>query len=287
MVDSDIHATGDYGYDPTIAEDIPLKPVPAAPTAYPPTTTVNQQYLPPVGQQTTPSCFVWSSTYCATTFAAALSNGTDPTSADGQASPIYTYIKVEEQQGVANNTCNGGKIAWCFEYLYGNGGTASMAQAENLTGCSAAWSAWGTPTVSPNWQFQVMQYQGTPLKGPDGLNNMRNLIWMNTTIVYGTSLYTDFSTYDGSPVPYVGNGIIAINKKTGKPVGHCMVIIGYDDNCGPHGAVLIQNSFGQNWGSVWAPANTGGYVWMDYNTFQALAQGGGYYITLMQDKAPQ
>jgi C1A family cysteine protease len=55
------------------------------------------------------------------------------------------------------------------------------------------------------------------------------------------------------------------------------VIIGYDDTCGPNGAVLVQNSFGSSWGSQWN--GHGGYVWIDNDTFQAMIQGGGVHIT--------
>ena len=40
--------------------------------------------------------------------------------------------------------------------------------------------------------------------------------------------------------------------------------------------MLIQNSFGSGWGSQWN--GNGGYVWMAYTTFQALAQGTAFYI---------
>ena len=285
----DIHETADYGYDPSFVEDIPVAPVPKAPTALPPSATVTQDYLPPVGKQTTPSCFVWSSTYGATTFASAATNGTNASSAAGQASPIYTYIKVEEQQGIADNTCQGGTITSVFSWLNSNGGTASMQDAGNLVGCTAAWTAWDTATLPPNWQFQVLQTQAFPLKnGQTSLTALQTLIAQDIPVVWGTSLYTDFPTYAGSPVPYGGNGTILINKKTGKPAGHCMVVIGYDTTCGPNGAVLIQNSFGQTWGSVWpSGTGTGGYMWMDCNTFQTLAQGPGFYITQIQTQAPK
>jgi C1A family cysteine protease len=65
----------------------------------------------------------------------------------------------------------------------------------------------------------------------------------------------------------VGNGQIAYGQN-GKPVGHCMLIIGYDDT---RQALLIQNSQGTAWGSS-------GYVWMAYATFQALAQGQAIYV---------
>jgi len=38
------------------------------------------------------------------------------------------------------------------------------------------------------------------------------------------------------------------------------------------GAVYIQNSFGSAWGI------NGGYVWMAYPTFQAMAEGTAFHI---------
>src|SRR5215471_2275385 len=118
MTEPDIFETFDFGYDPSVPEDIPIGPPPPSLPSPLPFFTLNPQLLPPVGHQTTPSCFVWSSTYgCATYMAAAL-NKLDPSQSVNQASPIYTYIKVQEQQGDASNgNCVGGKIAWCFEFL--------------------------------------------------------------------------------------------------------------------------------------------------------------------------
>jgi C1A family cysteine protease len=65
----------------------------------------------------------------------------------------------------------------------------------------------------------------------------------------------------------VGNGVIAKSPKTGKDVGHCMMIIGYDDTMG---AYRIQNSEGTQWGDA-------GYIWMAYATFEALAQGTAFF----------
>ena len=283
---TDIYETFDYGYDPSVPEDIALGAPPQPATAPPPKAHVNPIWLPPVGKQTTPSCFVWSSTYGCATFAAAKANNLDPSSPANQASPLYTYIKVEEQQGVAANNCSGGKILWPLAFLKSNGGTPSMATAPNEVGCAAAWTNYGSATLPADWRFQVMAWSGTPLNnGAEGLANMRNLIWTGTPIVYGTHLYTDFPPYDGTPSPYVGNGTWLYNENTGKLAGHCMMIIGYDDTKGAEGAVLIQNSFGSTWGCQWN--GNGGYIWMAYSTFQTMAEGGGSYITLMQTQGPR
>lgn len=280
MTDTDIHETFDYGYDPSIAEDVPLV-APPRPSAAPPSqANVYPDWLPPVGQQTTPSCYVWSSAYGCATFAAAQLNSLDPTQAANQASPIYTYIKIQEIQDTLQGVCVGGRIAWSFDFLKSNGGTASMQDAPSLQGCASAWSTWGGPKTAPvSWLFQTLAWSGMTLQGDAGLANLRAVISTGTPIVYGTYLYTDFPTYAGTPSPYVGSGKWLYNKKTGKKAGHCMMIIGYDDTMG---AVLIQNSFGSAWGGQWN--GNGGYIWMSYATFQATLQGGGAYITQMQSQ---
>lgn len=272
----DIYESLDFGYDPSVPENIPFVEPPRPTTAPPPKKTVNAKWLPPVGKQTTPSCFVWASTYGLTTFAATKANNLDPTSADNQASPIYTYIKVEWDKG-RRHTCVGGQIVWCLDYLKAKQGTASMTDAPNEVGCDAAWASWGGKTLTPNPLFQPTAWQGVDFSGAQGLDNLRSLIALDIPMAYGTWLYDDFAQYTGSPIPYVGSGVWA-RGRNGK-VGHCMMIVGYDNLLGPNGSILIQNSFGTTWGSQWN--GSGGYVWVDCNTFQATMQGGGVYITQM------
>lgn len=287
MTDTDIHETFDYGYDPSIQEDMTCL-APPRPATLPSQANVNPDWLPPVGKQTTPSCFVWSSTYGIATFAAAQANNRSPASTDNQASPTYTYIKVLQQQGVLSNACVGGHIAWPLGFLNTNGGTPSVTTAPNETGCTDSWTAYANETLQADSTFAVSTWSCVDLKSGGGLDNMRTIISSGVPLAYGTSLYTDFPTYDGSPATYFGNGQLLYKKTTGKLAGHCMMIIGYDDMRGitpggARGAVLIQNSFGSSWGTQWN--GNGGYVWMAYTTLLALAQGTAIYITGMANSA--
>lgn len=182
---------------------------------------------------------------------------------------------------IANNVqtgcCKGGQIAKVLNFLESNKGTPSLQAAPNCETCSENWTAYPKgSTITPGTpSFAIPGYGSTTVTGPEGLNNMRSFIASGVPLVYGTYLYTDFPTYSGADVPYIGSGIYLINTKTGAPAGHCMLIIGYnDDYQGPDGsigAVYIQNSFGADWGS-------NGYVWMAYPTFQAMAQGAAFTI---------
>jgi hypothetical protein len=274
---STIYDTFDFGYDPSVAEALRPKPAPRL-TALPSTAMVNQTFLPPVGKQTMPNCFVWSSAYGAATFWAAQSSNTAPTTANLQASPDYAYIKVEIANNVQTGCCKGGLISNVLSFLESNKGTPSLQAAPNCETCSENWTAYpkGSTIAPGSPSFAIPGYASTTVTGPEGLNNMRSFIASGVPLVYGTYLYTDFPTYNGADVPYVGSGIYLINKTTGAFVGHCMLIIGYnDDYKGPDGsigAVYIQNSFGADWGA-------NGYVWMAYPTFQAMAEGTAFYIT--------
>ncbi len=271
-----IYDTFDFGYDPSTPEPAPLT-TPARPAALPPAASVNSNFLPPVGKQTMPNCFVWSSAYGITTFWAAQQGNYTPSAAAQQASPDYTYIQVEVSTGVLSDVCVGGQITKVLNWLQQNGGTPSLASAPDIgssgteSSCDGNWSAYGppNPALPADASFAIPGYQTTTVTGPDGLDNMRTVIASGSPLAYGTFLYTDFPPYEGTPSPYVGNGIWLYNKTTGKKAGHCMMIIGYDDT---QGAVQIQNSFGTSWGS-------NGFIWMAYATFQAMAQGAAFYIS--------
>lgn len=265
---STIYQTFDYGYDPSIAE--PVTPVaPPRPATLPPAASVNSDWLPPVGHQTMPNCFVWSSTYGAVTFWAAQTSQTPPTSPSLQANPDYTYIKVQESNGVSNGSCDPGQISKTLTWVQNNKGTPSLVAAPNHHGCQENWNAYGSATIPPDPSFAITEPNVTSVLGADGLSNLQTVIAMGVPLAYCTYLYTDFPPYNGTPSLYVGNSTWLTNPNTGKYVGHCMLIIGYNNNYpASNGAVWIQNSFGTDWGDE-------GYVWMAYDTLQAMAQGPG------------
>lgn len=269
---NDDNSTLDYGYDPTVAEDIEMV-VPEPVATLPPAATVNREYLPPVGQQGTTqqpgypgSCAAWASTYGLATFTGAKAGNYAPTTAAQQASPAYIYIQVLQEKAppVSADTCSGSQFKSYFTIL-ANGGTANLEQAPYVANCKTLWTDYAGQTLPPDSAFTVGKVAS--LLTHD-LESIKQIIVSDRALVYGTKLYTDWGAYTGNPAVYVGNGQIADNKKTGKPAGHCLLIIGYDDT---KQALLIQNSQSTAWGSA-------GYVWMAYPTFTALAQGQAFYV---------
>jgi hypothetical protein len=265
-----------YGYDPDSAE--PGKPeMFRRPGNVPVMASVRDEWLPPVGRQTMPNCFAWASVYGLATFYAARKSRTPPTSPDRQAGPDYAYIRYEIANKIAENTCQGGQITKCLDWLRSNGGTPSLAAAPNhgkqgpTPSCRVEWSDYGSQVIPPDSSFRVPEYKLTRITGADGLNNLRNVIAAGMPIAFGSSLYTDFPHYRGKVSPYVGNGRVS-HDGNGKKIGHVMLIVAYDDAYTKStGAVRIQNSWGTRWGEK-------GFVWMAYDTLEKLAQGQGVYV---------
>lgn len=80
------------GYDP----DVPEPGTPEAPgrlDELPSSASVRTEWLPPVGRQTMPNCFVWAPGYGLATFYGARNSSTAPTSPARRAGPDYAYIR--------------------------------------------------------------------------------------------------------------------------------------------------------------------------------------------------
>lgn len=274
--------TPDYGYDLTVRETGEFA-VPPAPLEPPPAATVNLSFLPPVGRQGTEqspgspgTCAAWASTYGLATFTAARRRLQPPTDGQQWASPAEIFVKVLQAEQQASNTCAGSRIT-SYLTLLATGGTPSLAEAPYVPECQTLWSRYGSGTLTPDPAFTLPEYRKV---ATTNLTFIKRVLASGAVLAYATALYTDWSSYRGDPVPYVGNGVPS-RKKDGSLVGHCMMIIGYDD---VRNAVLIQNSEGADWGGTISgappdPSGTdAGYVWMDYATFQRLAQGEAFCV---------
>lgn len=272
---SNIYDTFDFGYDPDGEEPGPIVK-PKIPSSLPASATVKPGFLPPVRKQTSPCCFVWASTYGIATVAAAQANQDSPSTKDRQASPTYTYIKVLQSHYHVADTCRGGQITVPLDYLRSNNGTPSLATAGNKPGCEATWAAYRNAHAPSDSRFAVQSYEKISVVGDGGLDNLRAIVSTGVPLAYGTRVFDNFPRYDGSPNPFVGK-LPWKQRAGGGDAGHCMMIIGYDDEMG---AVLIQNSFGSAWGADWNGHR--GYVWMTYESFQQAAQGVAFYITAMK-----
>lgn len=269
--DAPYQLTG-YGYDSGVEE--PGTPVtPERLARLPAAASVNTEWLPPVGRQTMPNCFVWAAVYGLATFYAARKSNTPATTPARLAGPDYAYIRYQLANKLTENVCEGGQIVRCLNWLRDNGGTPSLAAAPNIgrrksqSSCEANWSDYGSRTIAPDPMFRIPEHKLTKITGPNGLDNLRTVIAKGMPMAFGVYLYSDISRYRGSPSPYAGNGQWAHNA-TGKKAGHVMLITGYDD---ARSAVRVQNSFGKRWGEQ-------GLVWISYQTLEKMSQGSGVYV---------
>jgi hypothetical protein len=100
-------------------------------------------------------------------------------------------------------------------------GTPSMETAPYVADCRKLWEEYGESVLPTDGAFEI-----GPIASVDVTNDLaslRQVLASNRALAYGTRLYTDWVSYKGDPVPYVGNGIIKKNKDL-KPAGHCMLI---------------------------------------------------------------
>jgi len=253
----------DFGYDPTLDAGI-VPPPPLAEADVPSRAQVTMRYLPPVGQQGTlqhpgapGTCTAWASTYGLATFTAAKRTKTPPTSNSLIASPAYIYLQVKEQAGQKPPPCKGSSFLPYFDILASQG-TPNLANAPYFTQCQELTSWYQGKTIAPDTRFVLEEVSHV---STSDMLRLKQLLASNCPIAYATHLYTDWGQYKGDPPVYVGNGIKIIGPN-GKPAGHCMLIIGYDQQ---KQAFYIQNSESTAWG-------LDGYVWMAYQTFQNLAE---------------
>jgi len=263
-------ADGDRGYDPTVREPYPTERAQFV-DARPPAAVVNPAFLPPVGQQGTTAsggspgtCCAWASVYGLATFAAARAGRVDPSKESGQASPAQLYIDALIKKKVDQCSCPGTSFSDYFPTLE-ESGAQSFAEAPYISDCAALWLAYKDGTAKPRAEFKIGKPKAVETSD---LESVKQVLASGRALCYGTRLFTDWTDYSGGEAPYWGNGDVMISRKSGKPAGHCMLIIGYSDSIG---ALLIQNSEGRVWGIT-------GYVWMAYSTFQFLAQGQAFFV---------
>ena len=88
----------EYGYDPDVPEPGTVE-APGRAAKLPPAASVRAEWLPPVGRQSMPNCFVWASVYGLATFYAARKSQTPPTSPDRQAGPDNRVLPEESVLG--------------------------------------------------------------------------------------------------------------------------------------------------------------------------------------------
>jgi hypothetical protein len=148
------------------------------------------------------------------------------------------------------------------------------------------YAAWGVTRADPTMKIAKWHTHSIPWERPDALNKLRMLLAGNEPLVFGSHLPKGWktATFDANGRPWEKYGELA-RKSNGALSGHAMLIIGYDDDVvsegGQQGAILIQNSWGPDWGMSWEHAfkrqypnlpvrSHKGYAWITYRAFRKL-----------------
>lgn len=241
-------------------------------------THVNNSTLPsfpPIGnQQNQGSCVAWGSTYYQASHEIGLFNGiNNKASFAGVYSPKWTY-------NLLNGGYDGGlNVLTAYQLLSANGAISIV----NLPYDPNDYRAWD---LNPqDWVSAMSARMSSPqlVTGIGGtqqnLQTIKQILNNGHVLTFGTFISSwVFTTIKADPAnpgsPYVGQ--YAASWMNGSNGGHCMTIVGYDDNiwidvngngqvdAGERGAFLIANSWGTGWGNA-------GFIWISYDAFLATS----------------
>jgi len=312
------HATLNHGYDPTEQEPVrPANEVRAlSAQRLPARAIVNPKYLPPIGTQGhAGSCVAWAAGYGLATFMLAKKTGNDPSLPVNQVSPAYLYASVRNSLALGcrydsarqDLTC---KSTWKSpnEEL-GTGGTniamtLHILQKHGATNCddtpypkvaiggqpvaagvlySNIYRHWSSTSATPRLKIKDFHSHKLDKASGDPLSHIKTTLAEGDALVYGSREPNTWKPEDtGAPWEKYQE----IKMDGDKPAGHVMLIIGYDDDLRSStgkGAILLQNSWGPQWGISWTrafgdhspkpPRGGRGFAWITYEAFLALAQG--------------
>lgn len=229
--------------------------------------------FPPIGDQgPLGSCVAWSTTYYQATHEIGLANGYNNKSSQAHVfSPKWTYNLLNEGQ-------DGGlwpTDAYQLLSLNGAPSIANFPYDTNYLAWDLSTQDWISALSARTGQYQLVSGAGS---NPQDLTNIKQLL--NNGHVLSFCTYIDswvFTTVGNNPlVPSPHTGELACSWMNGSYGGHCITIVGYDDNVwidingngvvdsGESGAFLVANSWGKDWGNQ-------GFVWISYDAFRPVS----------------
>jgi len=208
-------------------------------------------YCPtPKSQGQQPSCVGWASGYGARTIAYAIKNNWKNNTAkinQNTFSPSFIYNIIK---GKNDNACQRGSYiesAMKLMNLYGVLKLSDFPYTDKS--CKTGPSKYGLELAKKNkiLTFERLAKWDHPY---NLVGKVKKAIANKNPVVIGMQVSKTFYRVKGA-----WNGV-----QIGKPGGHAMVVIGYDDNK-YGGAFEIMNSWGNNWGN-------NGFIWVPYSAFK-------------------
>jgi C1A family cysteine protease len=140
----------------------------------------------------------------------------------------------------------GGKAYTALDYFLRIGTATELAYP--YTGEPAEPLKIATPYRASNWGFVGKDEQ------PPSIMEVKKALLEHGPVATGVLYTPEFKAYKG--------GVFSQANATdpeGKRTNHAVIIVGWDDNLGQHGAWKIKNTWGANWGEQ-------GFMWIAYGS---------------------
>lgn len=234
-----------------------LESIPPAPPPLkgPPPATVDLTdygYFPPPGDQGKQgSCVGWAVAYGLKSYQKNREYRLQSLDANFRFSPAFVYNQVKDQ------TCDGGSnIADALNVIESQGALPLEDFHYDDKSCAQQ------PTdaqIQSAWEYRIAKWMQVNVQS---LTEMKAQIARGIPVVVGIHVADSFQNFTGGGV-YRRSA-----KKEADLGGHALLVVGYSEALK---AFKVMNSWGPGWGD-------GGFAWIDYATFQSIAEEG--YVTI-------
>lgn len=209
------------------------------------------------------ACTAWAVGYAARSFLASARTSRRPDSPSDIISPAYIYNSLTTdpqchrgammQQSLDLLTREGAATLTEFPYTAGQ---CQTPPPDSLRAVAARFriAGWRAVEHKPS--------EGSPLKddwrNPLVIDDIKGELWLGHPVVFGMSMPHGFQGLRKFTGVYHSDERFDRWNPTGAERMHALALVGYDDR---RQAFRLINSWGTDWGD-------GGYLWIDYQTFQ-------------------
>jgi hypothetical protein len=239
------------------------------------------RFPPPGAQGGEGACTAWAVGYAARSFLASAPRSRRADAPADIISPAYIYNSL-----TTDPQCHRGAIMQQSLDLLTREGASTMAEFPYTAGqCQAppppSLRAMAARFKIAGWRaVEHKPTEGSALKddwrNPLVIDDIKGELWKGHPVVFGMSMPHGFQALRSFTGVYHSDERFDRWNPSGQERMHALALVGYDDR---RQAFRLINSWGTSWGD-------GGYLWIDYETFQNLV-GEAYVLEpLDEDEAP-